>query len=153
MEAESYSGDGRVFTARRVPLTDVAWIDTQGPITAPAGRARYPCEQCQPPSDSQGQRSGTPEQQEFFRDSQIRDEQGTTAEVYHGQCTGNLQYLTGTETQRTDGGWFGRRSPILPSTKGEARMYGQRVVDAYLNIKNPCVRRANAVHRRRKTGR
>lgn len=40
MEAESYAGDGRVYS-RRVPVTDVAWIDpTQGQY-APTGRARY----------------------------------------------------------------------------------------------------------------
>lgn len=135
MEAESYSGDGRVYS-KTVPLTDVAWIDpTQGQY-APAGRARYSVEDTAA-EDSQGQKL-TPEQQEFFRDSQIRDEQGRLREVYHGTNDGEFTVFDWNETQRTDGGWFGRGF-YFTFYKGEARMYGQRVVDAYLNIKNPFV--------------
>ncbi len=135
MEAESYAGDGQIFS-RRVPLTDVAWIDpTQGQY-APAGRARYSVEDAAT-EDSQGQKL-TPEQQEFFRDSQIRDEQGRLREVYHGTNDGEFTVFDWNETQRTDGGWFGRGF-YFTFYKGEARMYGQRVVDAYLNIKNPFV--------------
>lgn len=135
MEAESYAGDGRVYS-RRVPVTDVAWIDpTQGQY-APTGRARYSVEDAAT-EDNQGKELSK-EQQEFFRGSQIRDRQGRLREVYHGTNSGEFTVFDWTETQRTDGGWFGRGF-YFTFYQGEARMYGQRVLSAYLNIKNPFV--------------
>ena len=135
MEAESYAGDGRVYS-RRVPVTDVAWIDpTQGQY-APTGRARYSVEDAAT-EDNQGKEL-TKEQQEFFRGSQIRDRQGRLREVYHGTNSGEFTVFDWSETQRTDGGWFGRGF-YFTFYQGEARMYGQRVLPAYLNIKNPFV--------------
>lgn len=135
MEAESYAGDGRVYS-RRVPVTDVAWIDpTQGQY-APTGRARYSVEDAAT-EDNQGKEL-TKEQQEFFRGSQIRDRQGRLREVYHGTNSGEFTVFDWSETQRTDGGWFGRGF-YFTFYQGEARMYGQRVLSAYLNIKNPFV--------------
>lgn len=135
MEAESYAGDGRVYS-RRVPVTDVAWIDpTQGQY-APTGRARYSVEDAAT-EDNQGKEL-TKEQQEFFRGSQIRDRQGRLREVYHGTNSGEFTVFDWSETQRTDGGWFSRGF-YFTFYQGEARMYGQRVLPAYLNIKNPFV--------------
>lgn len=135
MEAESYAGDGRVYS-RRVPVTDVAWIDpTQGQY-APTGRARYSVEDAAT-EDNQGKELSK-EQQEFFRGSQIRDRQGRLREVYHGTNSGEFTVFDWSETQRTDGGWFGRGF-YFTFYQGEARMYGKRVLSAYLNIKNPFV--------------
>lgn len=135
MEAESYAGDGRVYS-RRVPVTDVAWIDpTQGQY-APTSRARYSVEDAAT-EDNQGKEL-TKEQQEFFRGSQIRDRQGRLREVYHGTNSGEFTVFDWSETQRTDGGWFGRGF-YFTFYQGEARMYGKRVLPAYLNIKNPFV--------------
>lgn len=80
----------------------------------------------------------TQAQQEYFKDSKIRDEQGRLREVYHGTNSGEFSVFDWKETQRTDGGWFGRGF-YFTFFKGEARIYGQRVLDAYLNIKNPFV--------------
>ena len=135
MEAESYAGDGRVYS-RRVPVTDVAWIDPTKGQYAPTGRARYSVEDAAT-EDNQGKEL-TKEQQEFFRGSQIRDRQGRLREVYHGTNSGEFTVFDWSETQRTDGGWFGRGF-YFTFYQGEARMYGQRVLPAYLNIKNPFV--------------
>lgn len=135
MEAESYAGDGRVYS-RRVPVTDVDWIDPTRGQYAPTGRARYSVEDAAT-EDNQGKEL-TKEQQEFFRGSQIRDRQGRLREVYHGTNSGEFTVFDWSETQRTDGGWFGRGF-YFTFYQGEARMYGQRVLPAYLNIKNPFV--------------
>lgn len=99
-------------------------------------RARYSVEDAAT-EDNQGKEL-TKEQQEFFRGSQIRDRQGRLREVYHGTNSGEFTVFDWSETQRTDGGWFGRGF-YFTFYQGEARMYGQRVLPAYLNIKNPFV--------------
>ncbi len=41
MEAQSYAGEGRVYS-KQVPLSDVAWLDeVQGQYTGPVGQAQY----------------------------------------------------------------------------------------------------------------
>ena len=87
--------------------------------------------------DGQG-RELSPEQQEFFRDSQIRDEQGRLRAVYHGTSDGDFNAFDWSETGRRDVGWFGRGF-YFTFYEGEARMYGRRVIPAYLNITNPYV--------------
>lgn len=87
--------------------------------------------------DSQG-RELSPEQIEFFRDSQIRDEEGRLLEVYHGTYSDNFTVFDWRMTGSRDGGWFGRGF-YFTFYEDEARMYGPNVMNAYLNIKNPFV--------------
>ena len=89
-----------------------------------------------PETDNQG-RTLSKEQQEFFKDSKVRDENGKLLEVYHGtnedftvfdkdylgSGSGDLGFLG-------DGFYFATH-------KGEAGYYGGKVMPVYLNIKNP----------------
>lgn len=94
----------------------------------------------------------TPEQIEFFKDSQVRDKSGNLKVVYHGSGTefyvfdakmtglGNDQYGNGfsftTDKEVADG----YRSATLP---GESNKLGgsdkPTTISAYLNIKNPLI--------------
>lgn len=80
----------------------------------------------------------SPEQQEFFKDSAIRDANGNLMVVYHGTNQGDFNEFDWNETQRADGGFYGR-GHYFTSSKGMADIYGKRIIEGYLNIKNPFV--------------
>ena len=89
------------------------------------------------------------EQQEFFKDSAIRvikgdgfpkiSPNGRLFPVYHGTNTGEFykfdKKLSGSSN---DAGWFGKGF-YFAFSKNEAEFYGNRVLECYLNIKNPFV--------------
>lgn len=80
MEAQNYAGNNKVYS-KEVDLTDVAWIDgLQG---------QYAKIDSNTTTDNQG-RTLTKEQQEYFKDSKVRDENGNLLEVYHGTPTGGF---------------------------------------------------------------
>jgi hypothetical protein len=87
--------------------------------------------------DSEG-KTLSKEQQEFFKDSKVRDKDGNLMVVYHGTNQGDFNTFLWDKTQRADGGFFGR-GHYFTSSKGMADLYGKRVIEAYLNIKNPFV--------------
>lgn len=132
MEAESYAGDGRVYS-RRVPVTDVAWIDpTQGQY-APTGRARYSVED--ELEDTQG-RHLSQEQADFFQNSAARDRQGRLMVLYHQ--TENeftvfdpLHRGAGSRDNGTPFGIF------MKSTPSDIGLRGQRQMELYANITSP----------------
>lgn len=79
----------------------------------------------------------TPSQAEYFKDSKIRDEEGNLRVVYHGTNTGEFyEFKKSTIGSSNDSGWFGK-GYYFAFTKPEASMYGSRVLDVYLNVKNP----------------
>ena len=93
--------------------------------------------------DSQG-RELSPEQQEFFRDSQIRDEQGRLRAVYHATWSEEFTVFDrarlgeNTDSNATDdalaatahiGFWF--------NTQDLTGRAGNRAEEVYLNIENP----------------
>lgn len=120
MEAESYSGDGKVYS-KTVNVADVAWIDpTQGQY-APTNTAdiRYSQE-----VDSDG-RALTDEQKIFFSGSKARDSDGRLLPLYRGHKRGSTVYSTD------------YRGAIWSTTdKAYAETYGN-VDEVYANIKNP----------------
>ena len=120
MEAESYSGDGKVYS-KTVNVADVAWIDpTQGQY-APTNTAdiRYSQE-----VDSDG-RALTDEQKNFFSGSKARDPEGRLLALYRGHRRGSTVYSTD------------YRGAIWSTTdKAYAETYGN-VDEVYANIKNP----------------
>ena len=132
MEAESYAGDGRVYS-RRVPVTDVAWIDpTQGQY-APAGRARYSVED--ELEDTNG-RHLSQEQADFFQNSAARDRQGRLMVLYHQ--TENeftvfdpLHRGAGSRDNGTPFGIF------MKSTPSDIGLRGRRQMELYANITSP----------------
>ena len=132
MEAESYAGDGRVYS-RRVPVTDVAWIDpTQGQY-APTSRARYSVED--ELEDTQG-RHLSQEQADFFQNSAARDRQGRLLVLYHQ--TENeftvfdpLHRGAGSRDNGTPFGIF------MKSASSDIGLRGQRQMELYANITSP----------------
>ena len=77
-------------------------------------------------------------QQEYFKDSKVRDENGNLLKVYHGTNQGDFYEFLWDKTQRADGGFYGR-GHYFTASKGMAELYGKRVLAGYLNIKNPFV--------------
>lgn len=132
MEAESYSSDGKVYS-KEVNIDDVAWIDpTQGQYA----KVQEKIAQNNLNVDNQG-RTLTKEQQEYFKDSKVRDEKGRLLEVYHGTNNGeftkfNKDYIGSSN----DAGWYGKGF-YFAFSESEAKTYGNKVIKAYLNIKNP----------------
>ena len=78
---------------------------------------------------SEGQRS-------FFAGSKVLDENGNLLKAYHGTNGGDFYTFDWAETQRADGGFYGRGFYFTPF-KGEAEAYGKRLFEVYLNITNP----------------
>lgn len=72
------------------------------------------------------------EQQEFFKDSKIRDKNGDLLVVYHGTDAdfNTFSYEYGGKTGRAKGYGF-----YLTPSKTMAKHYGGRVIEAYANIK------------------
>ena len=81
----------------------------------------------------------TPEQEEFFKDSKIRDENGDLKPMYHGTAS----TFTVFDKSKAGENWYGdsRRGPgfYFANTRGEALKWteGSKVIEAYLNIKKP----------------
>ena len=70
------------------------------------------------------------EQQTFFRDSKVRDEDGNLLKVYHGSPNKFTTFRQGVAD-----GWG--KGIYFTNNRAEASTYGKNVVEAYLNIKNP----------------
>lgn len=99
-----------------------------------------------PETDSEGNPL-SPEQREFFAESQIRavekdgyaeiSPEGSLLPVYHGTNSGEFyefdKKLIGAAN---DAGWYGRGF-YFAFSEYEAGTYGRRVLKCYLNIKNP----------------
>lgn len=137
MEAESYSGNGKVYS-KKVSIDDVAWIDpTQGQYAKVSNESNS-----SKVVDNQG-RTLSKEQQEYFKDSKVRDENGNLLTMYHGS---NSEFTIfdisksgeSNETAKV-GFWF------TPSKQGAENFasdiwYGDKkptTYEVYLNIKNP----------------
>ena len=63
-------------------------------------------------------------------------EAGYTIHAYHGTNGGNFNTFKWDNTQRADGGWYGRGHYFTPYDS-MAKMYGDRVINAYLKITKP----------------
>ena len=76
MEAQNYAGNNQIFS-KEVNINDVAWIDPlEGQYAQTDIQVKLPKE------DNQG-RTLTKEQQEYFKDSKIRDDTGKLKTIYH----------------------------------------------------------------------
>ena len=85
--------------------------------------------------DSQG-RELSPAQQEYFKDSKVRDEDGNLKVMYHG-TDADLNFFDkkkiGQNYELSEGGFF------FTSSQKQAKAYGSNVIPVYLNIQNPLV--------------
>lgn len=88
--------------------------------------------------DTEG-RELTPEQQEFFKDSKILDDNGRLRVVYHGTNNTEFNIFDSKYVGSASGdvGFFGKGF-YFAFTEGEAAYYGsKRIIPVYLNITNP----------------
>ncbi|MDX9691950.1 MAG: hypothetical protein RBT45_05780, partial [Acholeplasmataceae bacterium] len=83
--------------------------------------------------DSRGEEL-TKEQQEFFKDSKVLDENGNLLVVYHGTKNSSFYEFDGSTVRKDNmlgkGFYFSTSSEV-------ASKYGNRTITAYLNLKNP----------------
>jgi hypothetical protein len=82
------------------------------------------------------------EQQEFFRDSKVRDEQGRLMVMYHGTKNGEFTVFDRSKAKRTGFAHYGKGN-YFTVFRGGAEFYGGRVVEAYLKIENPLITSAH----------
>ena len=86
--------------------------------------------------DNKG-RTLTKQQQEFFKDSKARDENGNLLEVYHGTNEDFTEFdISYLGSASGDVGFWGDGF-YLATHKGEAKYYGSKIMNGYVNIKNP----------------
>ena len=78
----------------------------------------------------------SPEQEAFFKDSKIRDENGNLKTVYHGTKSDFDEFNRRKIGSSTDPGMYGAGF-YFSDHEGTSRNYGDRVIKAHLNIKNP----------------
>lgn len=138
-----------VFDGEQIKSADPVTYDDAGkiiPLSRRFSQYNRDIRFALPNKDSQGNEL-TAEQQEFFKDSKIRaverevgveiSPEGSLLPVYHGTNSGEFyefdKKLTGSSN---DAGWYGRGF-YFAFNKGEAEYYGRRVIECYLNIKNP----------------
>ena len=90
-------------------------------------------------SDSNG-KTLTKEQQEYFKDSKVRDENGNLKVMYHGTSNGGHTVF---DTYGSNFGLFGQGSyftdnkSVAESYTNKGKGNNKQVYEAYLNIKNP----------------
>ena len=89
-------------------------------------------------TDNQG-RELTEEQIKYFSDSKVRDTNGNLLTLYHGTKNGDFTVFDSNKAKRRSGfANFGRGNYFTVFEKG-AQFYGGRVIEAYLDIKNPLI--------------
>ena len=76
----------------------------------------------------------SPEQEAFFKDSKIRDEDGNLRTVYHGTGA-NFDTF---DKDKAGNGWLGKGFYFTPD-KDVARSFGKNIKENYINVKNPFV--------------
>lgn len=76
----------------------------------------------------------SPEQEAFFKDSKIRDEDGNLRTVYHGTGA-NFDTF---DKEKAGNGWLGKGFYFTPD-KDVARDFGKNIKENYINVKNPFV--------------
>ena len=78
----------------------------------------------------------SPEQETFFKDSKIRDENGNMKTLYHGTKSDFDEFNRRKIGSATDPGMYGAGF-YFSDHEGTSRNYGDRVIKTHLNIKNP----------------
>lgn len=138
----NYEGN---VSARKV-VSDIRYYFKEGkvPQTSDLAKFRYAL----PETDSDGN-TLSEQQRRFFSESAIKAVQddgslrissdGALMPVYHGTNNGEFyefdKKLAGSSN---DAGWYGKGF-YFAFRKGEAEYYGKRILECYLNIKNPFI--------------
>lgn len=133
--ARDYSGNGKIYS-KEVPLKYVAWINGDEGQYAKVDDVKYSL------SDNQG-RTLTKEQQEYFKDSKVRDEDGNLLTVYHGtkqDFTVFENKLMGKNAGNAlgEGYYFTSHKPYAEMYKNLNNTDNKgKVLETYIDIKNP----------------
>lgn len=128
MEAESYGVRDKIHS-KRVALTDVAWIDAGQGQYAKVDDAKFSTK------DSEG-KTLTPEQQEYFKDSKVRDAEGNLLRVYHASVE-DFNVFDKDKIRKVDydapfnGFWFSNNKNTSPAMR-----QGKYLKSGYLNVTN-----------------
>ena len=123
-QARDYAGNGKIYS-QEVSLEDVAWISGDEGQYAKIKELI---------KDNKG-RTLTKEQQEYFKDSKVRDENGNLQTVYHGTDSNFTIFdksLSDEDNVLGQGLYF-------TANKEQSKKYGNKQYETYLNIKNPLV--------------
>ena len=135
MEAESYSGNGQIYS-KEVNINDVAWIDpTQGQYAEIKFNNNIVSEKSI--TDNQG-RKLTNSQQEYFKNSKIRDRSGNLKVMYHGSPN---EFTVYDRSKSKSSGEFGKGLYFTSDeniAKGDYSKNG-KVYEVYLNAVNPLI--------------
>lgn len=99
-------------------------------------------------SDNQGQQL-TKEQQEYFKDSKVRDENGNLLTVYHGSknkfnvFTSEINWFSSSKEYSNN---YGKKANLFNKvTKREPRK-SKETFETYLNIKNTIIAKDEPIH-------
>lgn len=114
----TYDGNGNI-----IPLSERFRTDRTGEDAWKNEDIRYQYRDSEGNELSKGQ-------QEYFKDSKVRDENGNLLVVYHGTPNKFTIFNQGTAE-----GWG--RGIYFTDIKEETTYYGENVVEAYVNITNP----------------
>lgn len=88
--------------------------------------------------DNQG-RTLSKQQQDYFKDSKVRDGNGNLLEVYHGGENTHTEFKPEFFNTKEKTGDYVGQGFYFSKNKGSASKYGSKVQSVYLDIKNPLV--------------
>lgn len=131
IQAEEYAGGrGNKVYSKTIALDEVAWINGDEGQYANVADVKYSLR-------DNHDRILTKEQQEYFKDSKARDENGNLLEVYHGTSDDFAEFdISYLGSASGDVGFLGDGF-YFATHKGEAKYYGNKIMNGYVNIKNP----------------
>ncbi len=138
MEAQSYAGKSEVYS-KEVNLSDIAWIDE---LQGQYAKVEAQNNNTNITTDNQG-RQLSKQQQEYFKDSKVRDENGNLLTVYHGSNSEfnifDLSKGGQSNSGASIGFWFTESKEGAENFANEV-WYGDKKPNAkevYLDMKNP----------------
>lgn len=117
--------------SRNIPYTFYDETNTKDSIIQNMDNIRFS-------KDSEGNQLTT-EQQEFFKDSQVRDENGNLQVVYHGTNDMFNVFDKNMQNKNEPSGDYVGQGFYFANDQRKAKRYGKNIVEAYLNLKNPLI--------------
>lgn len=135
---QDYAGDGKIFE-QTISINDVAWINSdEGQYAKIVSNDNNTINEPKLSQDNKG-RTLSKEQQEFFKDSKIKNENGNLKVMYHGTKNGGFTIFDRNKAKTS--GNFGT-GIYFSSTMDYSNDYidkssNSKMYEVYLNITNP----------------
>ena len=135
---QDYAGDGKIFE-QTISINDVAWINSdEGQYAKIVSNDNNTINEPKLSQDNKG-RTLSKEQQEYFKDSKIRNENGNLKVMYHGTKNGGFTIFDRNKAKTS--GNFGT-GIYFSSTMDYSNDYidkssNSKMYEVYLNITNP----------------